>query len=67
MRSRARIYEACYGNVTLIGPVVTGRTCNDSHFIETLLEVWMRLVPRNTSTTTARGTKYKQIRVQGVG
>ena len=53
-----------YGNLTLIGcgAVVAGRTDNDTHFLETLFVVWAlerlgRLVPRNTSTTTASGTK----------
>ena len=44
-----------YRNLTLMdsGLVVAGWTGYDGHFMGMLFEVWMRLVPRNTST------KYK--------
>ena len=49
---------------TLIGcePAIADRTGNDGHFLETLFEVWARarLGPRNTSTKTACGMKYKK-------
>ncbi|KAI0238890.1 hypothetical protein LSAT2_010359 [Lamellibrachia satsuma] len=66
MRSRARIYEACYGNVTLIGsgPVVAGRTCNDSHFLETFLEVFGASCSQKHID---HDSTWKRIRVQGVG
>ena len=50
-------------NLTLncCGPVVTGWTDNDRHFLEMFFEVWawVHLVPRNTSNKTGSGTKYK--------
>ena len=51
MRFRARIYEAWYGNLTVIGsgPVIACRTGNDKHVLETLVEfrARVRLVPRS--------------------
>ena len=57
---KLKFARPAYRNFTLFsGPVVTGQTGNDRHFLETLFEVCAWIVPRNTSTKTGSGTKYK--------
>ena len=50
-----------YRNLTLIGSgfVIAGQMDNDGHFLETLFEVWVHLVPRNMSNKTAGVMKNK--------